>query len=73
MTGTVSFQGEAPFALPAAQSAVANARDGLVVVTLSVVAPGHGPAPVPVEVAMLPAAADLLAKMLVSSIADAKK
>ncbi len=69
----VRFEGDPPFSLPAALGAVANARNGIVVATFSVVVPVLGPAPVPVEIGMMPTAADLLAKHLRSAVEASMK
>jgi hypothetical protein len=72
MTELVFPQGEGPFSLPAAQGAVANARNGLVVATFSVVVPSRGLVPVRVDIAMTPTAARLLAETLNDSADDAE-
>jgi hypothetical protein len=67
----VTFAGEAPFSLPVAQGAAAVERDGIVTMTLYVIAPFHGPVPVAVHVDMLRATADHLGTLLLKAAADA--
>jgi hypothetical protein len=69
----VEFEGDAPFALPVAQGAVAVERDGIVAMTLYLSVPGHGPMPVAVHVDMLRDTAAHLGDLLIQAAADAAK
>lgn len=69
----VTFEGDAPFALPAAQGAVAVERDGIVAMTLYVSVPALGPTPIAVHVDMLRDTAARLGDLLIQASADAAK
>jgi hypothetical protein len=62
--GEITYQGDAPFSLPTAQSARADAVGGTVEVVVFVNVPGRATAPVPIRIPMLHKTAKLLAEEL---------
>jgi nucleotide-binding universal stress UspA family protein len=68
----VTFEGGAPFALPAVQGARADALGGIVEVTVYTVVPGQGPAPVAIRIPMLHQTAKLLADQLAKAAIEAE-
>ena len=58
--GRIKFEGVAPFDLPGLQNASANVVDRNVLMTLYAIVDGQGPAPVPLQVQMVPKVAHRL-------------